>query len=120
MSCPAFDINAACSGYLYGLQSAWDFLNTKPDGLVLLVTAEVLSPLVDPADKSTSPIFGDGATASLVAGVNNHMITKAKARIFRPVTAAAGEPGDILTVPAIRLNIFSCTGPRFTWKLSRV
>ncbi len=112
ISCPAFDINAACSGYLYGLQSSWDFLNTKPDGLVLLVTAEVLSPLTDGTDKSTSPIFGDGATASLIAGINHPLAAKGKARVFRPVTAAAGEPGDILTVPANPAEYIYMHGPK--------
>jgi len=110
ISCPAFDINAACSGYLYGLQTAWDFLNTRPDGLILLITAEVLSPLVDLSDKSTSPIFGDAATATLLAGSEHPM--KGKARIFRPVAAAAGEPGNILTVPADPAQKVFMHGPK--------
>ncbi|MDC7234853.1 MAG: thiamine pyrophosphate-dependent enzyme [Spirochaetales bacterium] len=108
--CPAFDINAACSGYLYGLQNAWDFLNSRPEGTVLLVTAEVLSPLVDKADKSTSPIFGDAATATLITGSVNPL--KGKARVYRPVTAAAGEPGTILTVPADPAQTIYMHGPK--------
>jgi glutamate 5-kinase len=46
----AYDINAACSGYLYALQSGYDYLQSTPNGRVLVVTAEVLSPLVDPHD----------------------------------------------------------------------
>jgi 2-oxoisovalerate dehydrogenase E1 component len=42
--CPAYDISAACSGYLYGLQAAFDFLQSKPSARVLVVTSEVLSP----------------------------------------------------------------------------
>jgi len=108
--CPAFDINAACSGYLYGLQSAWDFLNSRPDGVVLLVTAEVLSPLVDMTDKSTAPIFGDAATATLITGSASSL--KGKARVFRPVTAAAGEPGTILTVPGNPSETIYMHGPK--------
>ena len=111
-SCPAFDINAACSGYLYGLQSSWDFLNTKPDGLVMLVTAEVLSPLVDMSDKSTSPIFGDGATATLLAGADHKLASRGKARVFRPVTSATGESGDILTVPSDPAQRVFMHGPK--------
>jgi 2-oxoisovalerate dehydrogenase E1 component len=110
IQCPAFDINAACSAYLYGLQSAYDFLGSRPDGLVMLITAEVLSPLVDPADKSTSPIFGDAATATLIAGVQHGM--KGKALINRPVTAAAGEPGQILTVPTDPAQSVFMHGPK--------
>lgn len=108
--CPAFDINAACSGYLYALQSAYDFLNSRPDGIILLVTAEVLSPLVDLSDKSTSPIFGDAATATIITGSENPL--KGKARVYRPVTAAAGEPGDILTVPADPAQKIFMHGPK--------
>ncbi|MBF9015782.1 MULTISPECIES: thiamine pyrophosphate-dependent enzyme [unclassified Oceanispirochaeta] len=108
--CPAFDINAACSGYLYALQSAWDFLNSRPDGVILVITAEVLSPLVDPADKSTSPIFGDAATASIITGSESPL--KGKARVYRPVTAAAGEPGKILTVPADPAQKIFMHGPK--------
>ena len=111
-ACAAFDINAACSGYLYGLQSSWDFLNSRPEGLVLLITAEVLSPLVDPSDKSTSAVFGDGATASLIAGVDHDLKKKGRARVFRPVTAASGEPGDILTVPANPAESIYMHGPK--------
>jgi len=108
--CPAFDINAACSGYLYALQSAWDFLNSRPDGIILLVTAEVLSPLVDMKDKSTAPIFGDAATATLITGPESKL--KGKARVFRPVTAAAGEPGTILTVPGDPSETIYMHGPK--------
>jgi 2-oxoisovalerate dehydrogenase E1 component len=108
--CPAFDINAACSGYLYALQSAWDFLNTRPDGIILVVTAEVLSPLVDRSDKSTSPIFGDAATATIVTGSQSPL--QGKARVFRPVTSAAGEAGTILTVPADSNQTIFMNGPK--------
>ncbi|OQY32839.1 MAG: transketolase [Spirochaetaceae bacterium 4572_59] len=110
--CPAFDINAACSGYIYGLQSSWDFLNSQSRGLVLLITAEVLSPLVDKADKSTSPIFGDGATASLIAGIDHPLKKSGRVRVFRPVTAACGEPGDILMVPADPAQHIYMHGPK--------
>jgi len=108
--CPAFDINAACSGYLYALQSAWDFLNSRPDGVILVVTAEVLSPLVDMKDKSTAPIFGDAATATLITGPENKL--QGKARVFRPVTAASGEPGTILTVPGDPSETIFMHGPK--------
>ncbi len=110
--CPAFDISAACSGYLYGLQSAWDFLNTKPDALVLLVNAEVLSPLVDKKDKSTAPIFGDAAAATLISGCAHPLGIKGKARVYRPVSAAAGEPGELLTVPSDPAKSIYMHGPK--------
>ena len=66
----AFDINAACSGYLYALQAGYDFLQSRPDGRVLIVTAEVLSPLLDLDDFDTAILFGDATSASVLYGEN--------------------------------------------------
>ncbi len=96
--CPVLDISAACSGYLYGLQIGWDTLQHNPDGIVLLITSEVLSPFVDVTDHTTAPIFGDGATATLLGGANANL--PQKATLSRPITAGAGESGNILRVPS--------------------
>ena len=96
-STQAYDINAACSGYIYGLQNAYDFLSNSENSNVLLITAEVLSPLLDNEDFSTAIIFGDAATATVISNSE-----KGNFSINRPVLAAAGEPGYILTVPASR------------------
>lgn len=95
--CPAYDINAACTGYIYALQIAYDFLQSKPDNAVLLVTAEALSKRLDVSDPNTSPIFADASTATLL--VSNHHELQSKVSLFRPVTGANGEDGSILNVP---------------------
>jgi len=95
---PAYDINAACSGYIYALQIAFDYLQSKPRDCILLVTTEVLSPRLNTADPSTAPIFGDAATASLVAGSEAGF--DGALRVYRPALAAQGEPGEILCVPS--------------------
>ncbi len=60
----AFDLNAACSGFVYGVDTARRFLQTDDDlKYVLLVSTEVLSRFVDYADRSTCVLFGDGAAA---------------------------------------------------------
>jgi 2-oxoisovalerate dehydrogenase E1 component len=97
--CPAYDINAACSGYIYGLHIAWDYLSNSPDKLVLLVTSEILSPRLDMHDGGTAPIFGDAATATLVGGSASPIAESARASVDRPVIAAQGESGDSLRVP---------------------
>lgn len=61
----AFDVNAACSGFVYGLRVAGSLALT--DGPVLLVASEVLSRVVDPEDRSTAVLFGDGAAAVVLA-----------------------------------------------------
>lgn len=93
----AFDISAACSGYLYALQSAYDYLQSQPQGRVLVVTTEVLSPLLDMNDFDTSILFGDAASATLVYGEEH--FDRAKARLFRPDLSAKGEDGSTLMVP---------------------
>lgn len=62
----AMDINAACSGFLFGLQMAFDQLRHRPDAAVLLLTSEVISRNIDPTDPVTRFIFGDAATATIV------------------------------------------------------
>lgn len=95
-SIPAYDVSAACSGYLYGLQSAWDFINSKPNAKVLLITSEVLSPQVDKTDIGTAPIFGDAATATIVCSSKNMTL---EAVVFRPETSSAAEDGSLLRIP---------------------
>lgn len=95
--CPAYDINAACTGYVYALQIAYDFLQSQPDSTVLLVTAEALSTRLNLADPNTAPIFADASTATLLAS-NYHQL-KSPVSMFRPVTGANGEDGSILNVP---------------------
>lgn len=93
----AFDINAACSGYLYALQSAYDFLQSCPDGRVLVVTAEVLSPLLNLDDFNTAILFGDATSASVLYGETH--VDQAQARLVRPELSAKGEDGSSLSVP---------------------
>jgi 2-oxoisovalerate dehydrogenase E1 component len=64
--CHAFDINAACSGFLFGVRSASDYLHGNGAGAVLLLTAEVLSSGANPQDFNTAFLFGDAATATLI------------------------------------------------------
>lgn len=95
----AYDINAACSGYLYALQAGYDFLQSMPQGRVLVVTAEVLSPLLDPTDFDTAILFGDATSATILYG--EAYFDRAKARLYRPELAAKGEDGSTLSVPLL-------------------
>ena len=66
-SCPAFDVNSACSGFLFALDTAVSFMARGTYRHILVIGAERLSKLVDWADRSTCVIFGDGAGAFLIA-----------------------------------------------------
>lgn len=63
---PAFDMNAACSGFLYALQVANGLLLQEERPYVLIVGSEVISKTTDWSDRSTCVLFGDGAGAALV------------------------------------------------------
>ncbi len=70
----AFDINAACSGFLYGLDLADKYISTNPDMKILLIGSETLSARVDWQDRNTCILFGDGAGAVVVSGSTNRGI----------------------------------------------
>ena len=93
----AYDINAACSGYLYALQAGYDYLQSRPDSRVLVVTTEVLSPLLDRADLDTAILFGDAASATVLYGES--FFDLARGKLLRPILSAKGEDGSVLTVP---------------------
>jgi 3-oxoacyl-[acyl-carrier-protein] synthase-3 len=67
LRCGALDVNAACAGWVYALGMTAALIETGRADNVLVVGAEVLSRMVDPADRSTSILFGDGAGAAVVA-----------------------------------------------------
>jgi 2-oxoisovalerate dehydrogenase E1 component len=66
--CPAFDLSAACSGFIYGLSVVQQYLKVNPDQRILLVTAEKMSKVINPLDPDTAIIFGDGAVACVLTG----------------------------------------------------
>ncbi|HEV7973365.1 beta-ketoacyl-ACP synthase III [Amycolatopsis sp.] len=62
----AFDLNAACAGFCYGLGVASDLIRAGSAGKVLVIGAEKLTDSVDPTDRANAIIFADGAGAVLV------------------------------------------------------
>lgn len=62
---PALDVNAACSGFIYGIAVARGLLATLGGQYALVIGCEALSRLIDPADRSTCVLFGDGAGAAI-------------------------------------------------------
>ncbi len=58
ISCPAFDLNAACSGFLYALDVAAAYLTTGKAGKILILSAEMMSKHVDWSDRATCVLFG--------------------------------------------------------------
>jgi len=62
----AFDISAACTGFIYGLAVATSMISNSTAGNVLLIGAETLSRVVDWTDRNTCVLFGDGAGAAVL------------------------------------------------------
>ena len=96
----AYDINAACSGYIYAVQQAKDFLQVRPQSRVLLITAEALSDRLNTQDFDTAFLFGDAASSSLLVG--NDYINSASAIVNNTHLSSIAEDGSILNIPSVK------------------
>ena len=93
LSCPAFDVNAACAGFSYGLATATAFVESGMADTVLLIGAEVFSRILDFTDRQTCVLFGDGAGATVIQASD-------RPGIEGTVLGADGTAAEILLVPA--------------------
>ncbi|WP_030177390.1 3-oxoacyl-ACP synthase III family protein [Spirillospora albida] len=64
-----FDISVACSGFVYGIELARALLLDRPDGIALVIAAEVYSRFADFSDRRTCVLLGDGAGAAVIGAV---------------------------------------------------
>jgi len=92
LSCPAFDVNAACAGFSYGLATATAFVEAGMADTVLLIGAEVFSRILDFTDRQTCVLFGDGAGATVIQASD-------RPGIEGTVLGADGTAAEILLVP---------------------
>lgn len=92
----AFDLSAACSGFVYGASVADQFIRTGMYKNVLVVGAEVLHRYVNYKDRETCILFGDGAGAAIFTRADN----KDDSRIFSTHLRADGSLGDLFVLPA--------------------
>jgi 3-oxoacyl-[acyl-carrier-protein] synthase III len=89
----AFDMEAACSGFIYGLEIGQQFIMSRTYDTVLVIGAEKLSAIVDWTDRNTCVLFGDGAgCAVLQARSNSHGLLTA-------VMGADGGKAELLYMP---------------------
>ena len=91
---PAFDLNAACSGFIYALATGSQFVKTGHSERVLVIGADLMSRIVNPADKKTYPLFGDGAGAVLLGAGSDEQ------GLLSYMMGADGEGAGLLCVPA--------------------
>ena len=87
----AFDISAACSGYLYALTTGKQYVLSGMAKNVLVIAAEKISGLIDWKDRATCVLFGDGAGASVIGPVQ-------EGGIVADYMLAYGDQGDLMQV----------------------
>ena len=97
---PAFDISAACAGFLYGLEIAQGFVAASADACVLLLAAEVLTARCNWEDRGTCVLFGDGGGACLVTGANFPPGRDLNAELTDIITKADGAHTELLYIRA--------------------
>ena len=90
---PAFDISVACSGFIYGIAIANQFIKTGTSKYALVIAAEKLSAITDWSDRSTCVLFGDGAGAAVLGPVD-------KGGILSVHLGADGRKGELIKLPA--------------------
>jgi 3-oxoacyl-[acyl-carrier-protein] synthase-3 len=89
----AFDVEAACSGFIYALEIGQQFIMSRTYDTVLVIGAEKLSSITDWNDRNTCVLFGDGAGAAILQNrSNSHGLLTA-------VMGADGDKADLLFMP---------------------
>ena len=91
-----FDVSAACSGFLYAMQIAENFISSGQRKNALIIGAEKLSSMVDWEDRNTCVLFGDGAGAAILTADEENEGSK---KILASVLGSDGRQTDILHVP---------------------
>ncbi len=109
----AFDLQAACSGFLYGLAIADSFIVAGAYKRILVIGAETLTRLMDWTDRNTCVLFGDGAGAAIVEGADgrgelsdrgilaSHLRSDGR---YRDLLTATGGPSSTKSIGTIQMN----------------
>ncbi|HTJ79147.1 MAG TPA: beta-ketoacyl-ACP synthase 3 [Rariglobus sp.] len=107
LGCPkalAFDVNAACSGWLYALEVGRAFIRGGTAKNVIVVTAELLSRITNPNDHETAFLFGDGAGAAILTDAPgghrlHRMALSGDASVFEAIQRPGGGARQLLPAP---------------------
>ena len=94
---PSFDVTAGCTGFIYALQIADQFIKSEQSKIILVIGVEVLSKVIDWSDRNTCVLFGDGAGAVILKGSNQE-------GIICTYTGSQGDLKEFLTLPAVPLK----------------
>lgn len=98
-----FDINAACTGFIYALNTAAQFLKTGEYKTALVIGAEALSKIIDWADRNTCILFGDGGGAAVLRASD-------KKGLLAFYTGSDGSKGELLKCDAVPVKELFASG----------
>jgi 3-oxoacyl-[acyl-carrier-protein] synthase-3 len=128
--CPAFDISAACAGFIYGMSIADSFIKSRQFKRVLVIGVEILSRVVDWTDRNTCVLFGDGAGAALLVPhegkddrgiLSTHIFADGSGMPFLNIPGGGSmEPTSAQTVEAKRHYVKMQGKPVFTHAVKNI
>ena len=96
-NCPAFDVQAVCSGFIYALSIADKFIKTNSAKNILVIGADSMSKITDYTDRSNAILWGDGAGAVVLSASNEQGILSTHIH-------ADGQHEELLHVPKINVG----------------
>lgn len=97
---PAFDISAACSGFIYLLSIAKSYIESNAFKNILIIGAEKMSAIIDWSDRTTCVLFGDGAGAAIISATEDKNLSILDVNI-----SSDGNYWDFLYTPKGTLNL---------------
>lgn len=103
----AFDLSAACSGFVYALSMAAQSIQTGSVRNAVVIGAETMSRVLDWQDRGTCILFGDGAGAVVLKG------TSVPGGVMASTLRSDGSGGDLLSLPAVYHNPLPVLGPDY-------
>lgn len=103
----AFDLGAACSGFVYGVHMAAQAIATGSVRNAVVIGAETMSRVIDWQDRNTCILFGDGAGAVVLKG------SSVPGGLLASTLRSDGSGGDLLSLPAVYQNPIPMLGPEF-------
>lgn len=103
----AFDLSAACSGFVYGLSMASQSIQTESVRNAIVIGAETMSRVLDWEDRGTCILFGDGAGAVVLKG------SSVPGGVLASTLRSDGSGGDLLSLPAVYHNPMPMLGPEY-------
>lgn len=90
----AFDMNAVCSSFIYAVETADNFIRSGKYGTVLVIGADTYSKILDMQDKTSCPLFGDGAGALILGSCQE------KKGILQSIVRSDGNGWELIQVPS--------------------